>query len=165
MGKTPLIGSKYICIRKNFGYWTSVLQQSIKYFNLEKGARQSDPISAYLFILPLEILFLFIKNDSSIKGIEFFDYAFLCKAYADDSTFFLKDLASVKNVLDRFSYYSNYSSFKPEFYKCEIAGIGSLKRVEKAVCGIKCVNLKVSTIKILRVHFSYNKKFLKKKNS
>ena len=27
-----------------------------KYFNLEKGARQSDPISAYIFILALEIL-------------------------------------------------------------------------------------------------------------
>ena len=48
-----------------------------KYFNLEKGARQSDTISAYLFILALEILFLLIKNDTSIKGIKIFDYVFL----------------------------------------------------------------------------------------
>ena len=39
-----------------------------KYFNLEKGAFRGDPISAYLFILALEILYLFIKNNSSIKG-------------------------------------------------------------------------------------------------
>ena len=118
-----------------------------KYFNLEKGARQGDPISAYLFILASEILFSLIKNDSSIKGIKVFDYVILYTAYADDSTFFLKDLASVKKLLDIF-YYSKYSRLKPNFSKCEIAGIGSLKGVEVAVCGIKCVNLKVNTIKI-----------------
>ena len=92
-----------------------------------------------------------------IKGIKVFDYVFLCTAYADDSTFFLKDLASVKKLLDIFSYYWKYSGFKPNFSKCEIAGNGSLKGVE-VVCGIKCVNLKVNTIKILRIHFSYNNK-------
>ena len=35
--------------------------QTAKYFRLERGARQRDPISAYLFILALEILFIFIK--------------------------------------------------------------------------------------------------------
>ena len=35
-----------------------------KHFNLKKGAHQDNPISAYLFILALEILFLFIKNES-----------------------------------------------------------------------------------------------------
>ena len=87
-----------------------------------------------------------------------FDYVFLYTAYADDSTFFLKDLASVKNLLDIFSYYSKYSGLKPNFSKCEIAGIGSLKVVEEAVCSIKCVNVKVNTIKILEIHFSYNNK-------
>ena len=35
--------------------------QTANYFRLEGGARQRDPISAYLFILALEILFIFIK--------------------------------------------------------------------------------------------------------
>ena len=70
----------------------------------------------------------------------------------------LNVLGSVKKSVDIFSYYSKYSGLKPNFSKCEIAGIGSLKEVEVAVCGIKCVNLKVNSIKILGIHFSYNKR-------
>ena len=55
------------------------------------------------------------------------------------------------------SKFSYYSDLKPNFYKCEIAGIGSLKGVDVAVFGINCVNLKVKTIKILEIDFSYNK--------
>ena len=77
-----------------------------KYFNLEKGAFQGDPVSVYLFIIALEIIFLLIKNDSSTKGIKTFDCVFLYRAYADDSTFFLKNLASVKKLPDIFFYYS-----------------------------------------------------------
>ena len=52
--------------RENFIDWIKMLL----YFNLEKGACQGDPISAHLFILALEILFLLMKSDSSIKGIK-----------------------------------------------------------------------------------------------
>ena len=46
---------------------------------------------------------------------------------------------------------------KPNYEKCEIAGIGVLKSVKVAVCGMKCVDLCKDTIKITGVHFSYNK--------
>ena len=83
---------------------------------------------------------------------------FLYTACADDSTFFLKDLASVKKLLAIFSYYSKYSGHKPNISKFEIAGIGSLKGIEVAFCGIKCVNLKINTINILGIHFSCSNK-------
>ena len=51
-----------------------------QYFNLERGACQVYPVSAYLFILVLEILFLFIKKHPEIKGIEIFEYCFLYTA-------------------------------------------------------------------------------------
>ena len=67
-----------------------------KYFKLNRGARQGDPISAYLFILAFEILFLLIKENPHIKGLNIFDHCYLYSAYADDTTFFLKDVNSIK---------------------------------------------------------------------
>ena len=160
MGKISLIGLKYCYISKNRACWTECTYNKV----LEKGARQGDPNYAYLFILALEILSSLNKNDSSRKGIKVFDYVFLYTAYADDSTFFLKDLASVKKLLDIFAYYLKYSGLKPNFSKCEIAGIVALEGIKVAVCGIKCVNVKGNTIKILGIHCSYNNKLNMEKN-
>ena len=53
--------------------------------------------------------------------------------------------------------FSKFSGLKPNKTKCEIAGIGVLNGVQVATCGIKCVNINNETVKILCVHFSYNK--------
>ena len=49
-----LLNKQHSCV-KNMGFTT-------RYFKLEKGARQSDPILPYLFILVSEVLFELIKN-------------------------------------------------------------------------------------------------------
>ena len=155
---------KKIGFGENFIHWIKVLQQSCvinggfttQYFNLEKGARQGDPISAYLFILALKVLFELIKNNDDIRGITIFNHTFLYTAFADDSTFFLNDLLSVKNLVDTFKVFSLFSGLNANFSECEIAGLGSLKGVLQAVCGLKSINLTTDTIKILGVHFSYN---------
>ena len=41
------------------------------YFRLERGARKSDPISAYLFVTALELFFILIKSNKNIHGIIF----------------------------------------------------------------------------------------------
>ena len=157
---------KKIGFGENFIHWIKVLlnnQQSCvingcfttRYFNLEKDARQGGPISAYLFILALEVLFELIKNNDDIRGITIFNHTFLYTAFADDSTFFLNDLLSVKNLIDTFTVFSLFSGLKANFSKCEIAGLGSLKGVLEAVCSSKSINLTTDTIKILGVHFSY----------
>ena len=61
-----------------------------KYFKFDKGTRQRDPLSGYLFILVLEIVFPSIKENKKIKGLNIFNYNFLYTAYADDTTFFFK---------------------------------------------------------------------------
>ena len=73
------------------------------YFLLGRGVWQGDPISVLLFILVLEILFLLIKTKPEIAGLTTFDHCYLYSAYTDDTTFFLKDTISVKNMVDTFS--------------------------------------------------------------
>ena len=86
---------------KDFIKWIKILLQNqeswivnggttTNYFKLEKGTRQGDPISVYLFILVLEIVFLFTKESKKINGINIFNKTLLYTAYADDATFFLK---------------------------------------------------------------------------
>ena len=62
-----------------------------KYFRLERGAGQEDLISAYLFILALEIIFIFIKFNKKIDGGNIFDHEYLYTIYTDNKTFFLKN--------------------------------------------------------------------------
>ena len=112
------------------------------YFHLERGARQGHPISAYLFVLALE-LFILIKPNKNIHGINIFNHGFLYTAYADDTTFFLKDLDSIKNVLEMLNHVLS---------KCEIAGIGLLKDEKVAPCELKSLDLTKESIKILGVY-------------
>ena len=90
---------------------------TLKYFKLEKGTRQGHPISTYLFALVLEIVFLFIKENKNIKGLNIFNHTFLYTAYTDDTTLFLIEAMKV------FSIFSSFSGLKPSWCKCEVIGI------------------------------------------
>ena len=60
--------------------------------------------------------------------------------------------------------FPNLSKLKPNKTKCEITGIGVLNGVEVALCSMKYVDLNNETVKILGVHFSYNKNLEQDKN-
>ena len=50
------------------------------------------------------------------------------------------------------------SGLGPNLSKCEIAGNASLRDAKVALCGLKRLDLTKTSIKILGVHISYNKK-------
>ena len=160
---------------QNFILWIKILlndQESCvikggkttKYFMLCRGVRQGNPISTFLLILALEILFLIIKTKPEIAVLTLFDHCYLFSAYSDDKTFFLKDTISIKNMVDIFHSFSELSRLKLNLSKCEVTGIGVLKVIQVAVCGMRCVDLKNDTLKILVTHFSYNEKLKEERN-
>ena len=66
---------KYFDFGESFIKWVKILNNNISavvnvngwftpYFNIEKGARQGDPIAAYLFILCAELLGQAIRTDT-----------------------------------------------------------------------------------------------------
>ena len=86
------------------------------YFKRNRGARQGDPISAFVFILTLEILFLLIKENPRINGSNIFNHCYIYSAYADDTSFFLnflKDVNSKKEMVNSFHIFSRFSGFRP----------------------------------------------------
>ena len=96
-------------------------------------------------------------NNEDIKSLKILGNTFLYTAYADDTTFFLKNLGSIKELLNTISLFSSFSGLKPNLSKCEVAGIGLLKGVKVAVSEIKCIELTKDAIKILGIFFSYSK--------
>ena len=131
-----------------------------QYFHLERGAPEGDPISAYIFILTLEVLSFLVRN----KGLNIFDHLFLYTVYADDTTFFLENKKSVEELVKTFTLISSFSGLKPNISKCEICGSVSLKGVEMAVCRMQLVDLIRDAIKILGVYFLYNINLMNRKN-
>ena len=69
------------------------------YLPLSRGSRQGDPISAYLFILVMEVFFTMVRTNPNIKGLNIFDFKYLLTSYADDTTF----LSKTKTLLLKFS--------------------------------------------------------------
>ena len=132
---------------------------SAGYFNLERGTRQGDPLSPYLFILALETLFIQIRSDPSIKGFRFKHIEIKLSAYADDTTFFVKEL--INELMKEFRV---FSSLTINVEKCEASWIGRAKNRTSKLVKCKWTSLTKSCIKILRIHFSYNKALAEKEN-
>ena len=138
--------------------------RTTQYFKLNRGARQGDPIAAYLFIIVLEIFFIMIRSNKSIKPLRILDFEYLLSAYADDTTFFVSDLDSINAIFATFDKFSLFSGMKINMSKCELAGIGVKRSVLTALSGVRNILLLNDCIRVLGVNFTYDSKLFHEKN-
>lgn len=70
----------------------------------------------------------------------------------------IRHICSIKEAVNSFHILSRFSTLNPNLSECEIVGIGVLKGVKVALCGIHCVALNLHFIKMSEDYFSYSHK-------
>ena len=100
------------CVLNN-GFTTS-------WFSLLKGLRQGCPLSAYLFLLCVEVLAQKIRRNPNIVGLKSGDHEQKLSLFADDCTCILKNVPSVRLLLRETEQFSHFSGLTLNEDKCEI---------------------------------------------
>ena len=70
------------------------------HFDIQRGVRQGDPLSPYLFIIVLETLASTIRSDNDIRGIMVDGQEIKLGLFADDLTGFLRNEKSLTTFLE-----------------------------------------------------------------
>ena len=97
-------------------------------FKTERGCKQGDPISPYIFILCAEVLAIKIRSNEKIKGIRINNKDFILTQYADDTTVILDGSEdSLKETLYELEEFAKKSGLKVNFSKTHVVWIGSKK--------------------------------------
>ncbi|XP_071700523.1 uncharacterized protein [Rutidosis leptorrhynchoides] len=123
-------------------FTVSVNGDQYGYFKGQRGLRQGDPLSPYLFTLVMEVLNLCIKRQIKEKG----DFKFHpgCKrqklthlCFADDLILFCKSkLNSVRLLKDSLDEFSSYSGLVPNVDKSTIFMGNVASNIKQGICGL-----------------------------
>ncbi len=140
------------CVANN-GHTTS-------YFKVERGVRQGDPLSPYLFTLAVEIMAEAIRKNEHITGIKLGQHEDKLLQYADDTTGILADVTSAKEFLKTVNIYGSFSGLKVNVDKTEAMWLGTKRGCRDCPLGIQWTDC----IKVTGVYFSYKDVLSNEKN-
>ena len=129
---------------------------------MESGTRQGDPLSAFHFFLCLETLFIQIRDNESIKGININIYQIKLSAYADDADFLASDAVLLGLILQTCATFQTFSSLKLNVEKFEACWIGAENDNLAKPINCKWVNIASEAIRTLGIFNSYDTDLVEK---
>ncbi len=135
-------------------------KHSTPYFKVNRGVRQGDSLSPYLFILGAELMSIYIRNNNDIQGLKYGSEEIKILSYADDTTALLRDESDAEKLLQFLKRFEKYSGLKINKHKTEGLWLGNKKFSNFKPLGIKWS----SVIKILGIFISYDKDVVIQKN-
>ena len=161
-------------VLKSFGFgneiiqWVSAFYNEIKstvivngkisnHITIERGCRQGDPISPYLFILCAEVLACKIREDIEIEGIKIDDTIFKISQFADDTTFLLnEDRRSFEKLFGQLDTFADISGLKLNHEKTVNVWLGSVSNSDIRWLPHLGMTWNPTKFKILGIWFTYN---------
>ena len=124
-------------------------------FPVERGCRQGDPISPYLFVIGSDILTRIIKDEKDIQGIKINNSEYLIAQYADDTKVFLDGTeTSLRATLNAFNFFYAISGLKINLEKTRAIWLGSMAGSGRKLCSDHDLNWTQGNFKVLGITFS-----------
>ena len=127
--------------------------RSTGYFRLERGRGQGDSLSAYLFILALEVQ---IRENNDITGIIINNTNIKLSAHADDTYFLASDVISFQYIFKTCEIFQQFSCFKLNLDKSHACWIGVAKGKSETPINSPWINLQMDKIVVLGTYCSYD---------
>ena len=101
------------------------------WFEIERGCRQGDPLSLYIFVLCVEIMSTMIRCNPNIKGIIINQLESKIVQYADDTELTLEgDISSFQEVINTIEYFGKCSGLVLNTDKSSATWLGSKKKIK-----------------------------------
>ena len=111
----------------------SINGQYSQWFDIERGVRQGDPLSPYLYLLCAEILSILLRQNNKIKGLKLNNFEYKLSQFADDTALCLDGSEeSFTEAIQILQFYADLSGLKMNYEKTQVVWIGCRKK-----CGIK----------------------------
>ena len=123
------------------------------YFDVERGTRQGDPLSPYLFVTAVELLALAIRQNMKIKGIWVPNNELKLSQYADDTNGILADLESAKEFFKTITEFGRFSGLRINKDKTQAMWLGSMRKCKNKPLSISWPE---KPMRILGIYVSYN---------
>lgn len=106
-----------------------------EFFKLQRGCRQGDPSSPYVFLLAIEPLAVALKCNQNIKGIKLGNQEYKVGQYADDTFLLMEgDEGSLRAATKMFTDFHNCSGLKLNIDKTYLAWLGRRRRSQEHIC-------------------------------